>query len=81
MEEGEGEDGDGYCTLDIQEFVCRGTSVFAIGSSRKVSFCDEAQLSRKIGRAPVFAWFVHLVFDQIGPDWNWGLVSLFPHSV
>jgi len=51
VEEREGEDGDGCCAPDVQEFVCRGTSVFAMGSSRKVSLRDEARLSGRIGRA------------------------------
>ena len=40
VEEGEGEDGDGCCAPDVQEFSCRGTSIFAMGSSRKVSGCQ-----------------------------------------
>jgi len=45
VEEGEGEDGDGCCTLDVQEFVCQGVSVLVMGSSINFSSCDEAQLS------------------------------------
>jgi len=81
VEEGEGEDGDGCCEPDIQEFGCRGTSVFMMGSSRKVSLRDETWLSGRIGRALASAWSVRLVFDQIGPDWSWGSAHLFPYSV
>jgi len=55
VKEGEGEDGDSYCTSDVQEYVCRGTSIFAMGSSRKVSLRDEAPLSGRLGRAPASA--------------------------
>jgi len=41
VEEGEGKDGDGCCTLDVQ-FVCQGVSVLVIGSSINFSSCDEA---------------------------------------
>jgi len=55
VEEGEGEDGDSYCTSDLQEFVYRGTSIFVMGLSRKVSLRDEAPLSGRLGRAPASA--------------------------
>ena len=55
VEEGEGEDGYDYCAPDVQEFICRGTSIFAMGSSRKVSFRNKARLSGRIGRGPAFA--------------------------
>ena len=67
MEEGEGENEDGCCDFDVQEFGCRGTSVFVRGSSRKISFYDETRLSRRIDGALVSAWYVRLVFDQISP--------------
>ena len=44
MEEGEGKDGDGCCTLDVQESICQGVSVLMIGSSSGLGSCDEAQL-------------------------------------
>ena len=50
MEEGEGEDGDGYCTSDVQEFVYRGTSVLVMGPSRNLSFRDDARPSGSIGK-------------------------------
>ena len=67
MEEEEGEDRDSCCTPDVQEFSYQGTSVFMMGSWRKVSLCDETRLSRRISRAPAPIWFVRLVFDHIGP--------------
>ena len=51
VKEREGEDGDGCCAHDVQEFSYRGTSVFAMSSLRKISFHDEAQLSGRKGRA------------------------------
>ena len=44
VEEGEGEDGDGYCALDVQELVCQGVLILLMGSSKSFSFYDEAQL-------------------------------------
>jgi len=70
VEEKEEDNGYGCCALDIQEFGCRETLVLAMGSSRKVSFRDEARLSGRIGRALVSVWSVRLVFDQIGPGWS-----------
>jgi len=58
MKEGEEEAGEGRCAPDVQKFGCRGTSVFAMGSSRNVSLRDEARLSGRIGRAFASAWFV-----------------------
>ena len=81
VEEGEGEDGDGCCASDIQEFDYRGMSLFVMGSSRKVSLHDEASLSGRVGKALVFAWSVRLVFDQIGPGWSWGSTPLFYYNV
>ena len=43
MKEGEEEDRDGCCTLDVQEFGYRGTPFFKLGSSRKVSFHNKAK--------------------------------------
>ena len=65
VEEGEGEDGNGCCTPDVQEFICRGTSVLVMGSSRKVSLRDEAWMSGRIGRTPA-SLLACMVFDQIG---------------
>jgi len=47
MEEGEGEDGDHCCAPEVQEFVCRGASVFVMGPSRSFNFCNEGLLSGK----------------------------------
>ena len=43
VEEEEGEDIDGCCAPDVQEFICQEMSVFLMGSSRKVSLHDEAR--------------------------------------
>ena len=67
MEEREGEDGDSCCDPDVQESSCQETSVFAMGSSRNLSFCDESWLSGRIGKALASAWSVRLVSDQIDP--------------
>ena len=77
VEERKRADEGGYCAPDIQESSCRETSVFATGSSRNASFCDEARLSGRIGRVLASVWS----FDQIGLVWSWGSVSLFPDSV
>jgi len=34
VEEGGGEDGDGYCALDVREFVCQGVSALVMSSQR-----------------------------------------------
>jgi len=81
MEEGEGEDGDDCFAPDVQEFECRGTSVFVMGSSRKVSLCDEVRLSGRISRVLAPACYVRLVFVQIGSGWSWGSAPLCPYSV
>ena len=64
--EGEGEDGD-------DEDGGRVTSVFVMTLSHHFSFRDKARLSGRTGRALASAWVVHLVFDQIGTNWSWGL--------
>ena len=81
VEEREGENGDSCCASDVQEFGCRRTSVFAMGSSRKVSLRDEAWLSGRISTALASAWSVRQVFDQIGPGWSWGSTPLFYYNV
>ena len=48
-----------------------------MGSSRNVSFSDEARLLGRICRVLVSAWSVCLVSDQIGQVWSSSLVSLF----
>ena len=65
IEEEEGEDGDSCCALNIQESSCRETSVFVMGLSRNISFCDKAQLLGRIGRILASIWSVRLVSDQI----------------
>ena len=60
MEEGEGEDGDGCCTLDVQEYVCQGVSVLMLGSSRSSSSGDETQLWGWIGNDLFSAWSARL---------------------
>ena len=76
VEEGEGKDGDGCCTPDIQGFICRGTSIFAMGPSRNFSFHNEARPSGRTGRALSFAWSAHLVSNQIRPGRGWGSTPL-----
>ena len=51
VEKGEGKCGDDCCTLDVQGFICRGTSVFAMDPSRNFDFRDEAMLSGRTGSA------------------------------
>jgi len=41
-EKGERGDGDGCCTLDVQESICQGVSVLMMGSSSSFDSCDEA---------------------------------------
>jgi len=50
VEERKREDEGGCCAPEVQESRCYGMSVFAMGSSRNISFYDEAQLSGRIGR-------------------------------
>ena len=45
VEEGEGEDGDDCCTLDVEESFCQRVLVLMMGSSSKFGSCDKAQLS------------------------------------
>ena len=55
MEEREGEDGDGgngYQALAIQESGCHKTSVFAMSLSQNISFRDKVLLSGIIDRTP-----------------------------
>ena len=40
VEKGEGDDGDGYCTLDVQEFICQGVSVLVMGLSSRFDSCN-----------------------------------------
>ena len=75
VEKGEGKGGDGCCALDVQGFVCRGTSVFVMGPSRNFDFCDEARLSGRTDRALASTWSAHLVSDQIRSGRGWGSVS------
>ena len=49
VEEGEGDDGNGCCAFDVQEFICRGASVFVMGLSRNFGFRDEVWLSGRKG--------------------------------
>ena len=63
--------------LMFRSLIAGGTSVFAMGSSRNVSFSKEAQLLGRICRVLVSAWSVRLVSDQIGLVWSSSLVSLF----
>ena len=74
MEEGEGEDGNGG-------HGGRVTSIFMMTLSCHFSFHDKALLSGRTCWALAPAWAVHLVFDQIGQDYSWGLTPLFPYSV
>ena len=46
----EREDEGGCHAHEVQEYNCQKMSVFAKGSSRKVSFFDEARLSGRIGK-------------------------------
>ena len=80
MEERNREDEDGCCALDFQESSCRGTLVFAMGSSRNVNFCD-GSIARKDRQGSYFSLTVCLVFDQIDPVWTWDPVSPFPESI
>ena len=48
VEKGEGEDGNGCYTPDVQESVYQGISLFGMDSSGSLSFHDEAQLSGRI---------------------------------
>ena len=43
--EGEGENRESCCTLGVQEFVCHGVSVLAMGLSCDICSCDEVRLS------------------------------------
>ena len=45
VEEGEGEDGDGCCTPDVQESFCQRVLVLVMGSSNSFDSCDETQMS------------------------------------
>ena len=68
VREREREDGDGCCVPDVQDFGCKGTSIFVMGSMRKVNTRDEVSLrnetrvSGRIGMALALACSVHLVF-------------------
>ena len=65
MKEREREDEGGCHAPDVQESSCQDMSVFAKGSSRNISFCDEARLSGRIGRVLASTLYARLIFDQI----------------
>ena len=60
MEKGEGEDGDGCCAPDVQEFVCQGVSVLVMGSSSNFGSRGDARLPGKTGNVLASAWSEHL---------------------
>jgi len=60
VEKGEGEDGDGCCAPDVQEFVCQGVSVLVMGSSSNFGSHDEARLSGRTENVLTSTWFAYL---------------------
>ena len=73
VEEGEGENGDGCCTLDFQECVCQGVLVLVMGLSSSFCSCDEAQLSGWTKNVLPSAWSARLDSGQNILGRSWGL--------
>ena len=71
-----GEDGDGCCTLDVQEFICQGVFVLVIGSSSIFGSYDKAQLWGWIRNDLSSAWSVCLAFGWNRLGSGWGLTPL-----
>jgi len=76
LEKREGEDGDGCCAPNVQEFIYRENSVFTMGISRNLSFRDESRLSGRTKNVLVSAWSALLASDQIRSGRGCGSMSL-----
>ena len=73
VEKGEGENGNGRCTLGVQESVCRGVSVLEIGPSRSFGSRNEAWLSGRTKNVLASAYSANLDSDHKRPGRGWGL--------